>query len=145
MDFLSRLPAPRSASGHTLSWEVDSLEVKAVCQLILSKQQMLSVLRATFVCYLAVCREGAPYMLPLFYHLDKACETPAVHLQLSAQGQAAQALRENPRVCLAFSLMHPRWIDSVLLFGTAHLAESPADLALVEVHPSEMTGRRLLL
>lgn len=116
-----------------------------MCQLILSRQQMLSVLRATFVCYLAVCQEGAPYMLPLFYRLDKACETPAIHLQLSAQGRAAQALRENAEVCLAFSRMNPRWIDSVLLFGTAHLTEAPANVLLIQVHPTEMTGRRLLL
>lgn len=114
-----------------------------MCQLILSKQQMLSVLRATFVCYLAVCQEGAPYMLPLFYHLDKACETPAIHLQLSPQGRAVRALRNNPQVCLAFSLMRPRWIDSVLLFGTAHLTDS--DITLIEVRPEHMTGRRLLL
>ncbi len=116
-----------------------------MCQLILSEPQMLSVLRATFVCYLAVCREGAPYMLPLFYHLDKACETPAIHLQLNAQGRAAQCLRENPQVCLAFSRMHPRWIDSVLLFGTAQLTDAPANITLIQVRPTEMTGRRLVL
>lgn len=116
-----------------------------MCQLVLAAQQILDVLAKTCVAYMAACADNTPYIVPLWYQLDKTCENPAVYVQLRAGSGMAEMLGENDRVCMAFSLMERKWIDSVLLMGNAEITDEKDGIVTFRVAACTVSGRRLML
>ena len=64
------------------------------------REETEAVIRACKTCYVAMCDEGKPYVLPMNFALEG--ETVILH---SAQnGRMWETLRKNPRVCINWTL-----------------------------------------
>lgn len=116
-----------------------------MCQLVLTSRQIWDMLAQTRVAYMATCMGDTPYIVPLWYQLDKSQENPSVCVQLCAGGTMAKALCDHPRVCMAFSWMDKRWIDSALLWGDAEVICDAKGLLTFRIVPYALSGRRFML
>lgn len=110
--------------------------------LLLSRDECLRVLAATCICYAAMTDDGAPYVLPLGFALDEQAQ---LRLTLRTGGRAARLLTRDPRLCLAFSLLHEDAVDSVLLEGCAILLAEADGCLPIMVRIASISGRRFPL
>jgi len=69
---------------------------------IIDKKAIEDILREGKVCYLALCREGEPYVVPMHY----AWEDGFIYLHSSPEGKKVDIAKENPRV--SFCIV-PEW------------------------------------
>lgn len=107
---------------------------------LLDPDEILHVMAATGICYAACVSQGAPYILPLGFVLTDHAD---VLLRLRRDGRAHNALRCDPHICLAFSLLEGNHADSVLLEGAALLLPpDEADRIPVLVRTASVSGRR---
>lgn len=117
----------------------------SMCCLVLNRAQMLRVLAATRLTYLATLLNGRPILMPLWYEFDIEAEIPAICLRIRTGGRLTEALRQAPQVCMAFSLLQDGALDSVLAWGQVEVTEEKENVMLLRVPLGEMTGRRFLL
>ena len=110
--------------------------------LLLDDSEILQVLASTGVCYAAFAADNMPYVLPLSFALTT---DGCILLRLRSGGQAHGILLRQPQVCLAFSLLQQRCVDSVLLQGTAQLCDAQDGSIPVLIVPHQASGRRFPL
>lgn len=101
---------------------------------IKDKDEIEQIIRAAQVCRLAMARENQPYVIPLnFGYRDHT-----VYFHSASQGKKIDILRENPRVCLEFSIdaelvraeTSCEWglhFKSAIGFGSAKFVEGPEE------------------
>lgn len=97
---------------------------------IKDKGEIEQIIRTAQICRLAMARENQPYVIPLnFGYRDNT-----VYFHCASQGKKIDILRENPRVCLEFSIdteivpaeKSCEWglrFKSAIGFGTARFVE----------------------
>ncbi len=64
------------------------------------RKEIENVIRACKTCYLAVCDEGKPYVLPMNFALDDN----AIVLHCGRGGRLWDTLHKNPSVCINWTL-----------------------------------------
>ena len=107
------------------------------------------ILRTCCLCRLGLCREGEPYVVPLYYGYRDG----SLYIHCATDGLKLDILRENSRVCFEIEEIAeyvPSTDDacgwsvryrSLVGHGTARILESFEDLALAaEVLVSHMGG-----
>ena len=97
---------------------------------IKDKDEIEQIIRSAQICRLAMARENQPYVIPLnFGYRDNV-----VYFHSASQGKKIDIIRENPRVCLEFSIdaelvraeKSCEWglhFKSAIGFGTAQFVE----------------------
>jgi hypothetical protein len=100
-------------------------------------QELEAIIRAAPYCTLALCRDGAPYAVPLSFGYDGVC----VYFHCATEGLKLDILRQNPRVSLCFvgrcevivstpACASSARYASVLMTGTARLVEDVTEKAV---------------
>lgn len=114
---------------------------------------LLAIIRRCRVCHLGMCQEGRPYVLPLNFGAELEEGAIVIYLHGAKEGRRLEVLRENPRVCAEFELLHGLLagpsacaysctFESVVGFGRAEILEDQAQKArgLAAIH-RQTTGR----
>lgn len=65
-----------------------------------SREEIDAVIRACKTCYVAMCDDGVPYVLPLNFGYNGECIT----LHSAQHGRMWETLKKNPNVCINFTL-----------------------------------------
>jgi len=114
-----------------------------LCYQELNLLQMLDVLRTAPMLHLALCSQGAPYVIPMHYQLEARGATPVLHMVLPPAGRAMEALLQNSLICAEIDLPAPAWLDTVVISGRGQVGLSePGRAVEVLLVPREITGRR---
>jgi len=84
----------------------------------LSEQECLAALGRTRVARLGCAADGQPYVVPIFFALDRSSEGEPCLYGFTTVGQKIRWMRANPRVCVEWDEVegYDRWV-SVIVFG----------------------------
>src|SRR5579871_748724 len=84
----------------------------------LSHEECLAELARTRLGRLACAHEGQPYIVPIYFVLDRPSLDEAYLYSFSAKGQKIEWMRANPRVCIEIDEVKncDQWL-SVIVFG----------------------------
>ena len=90
----------------------------------LSREECLAELARTRLGRLACAHEGQPYVVPIYFVLDRPTLDEACLYSFSARGQKIEWMRANPLVCVEIDEVKDRdqW-KSIIVFG--HFEELP--------------------
>jgi len=66
---------------------------------ITDQEQLRSIIRNTETCYMGMCSDGQPYVVPMNF----GYEGEYIYFHSALQGRKIDILKENPRVTLVFT------------------------------------------
>jgi nitroimidazol reductase NimA-like FMN-containing flavoprotein (pyridoxamine 5'-phosphate oxidase superfamily) len=99
---------------------------------ICDTKELEAIIERAGVCRLAVCQEGAPYVVPLCFGYEKR----VLYFHSAREGRKLEILKKNPRVCFEMDIdwevvrsgdhCNMRY-RSVIGFGNATLLEDSVD------------------
>jgi nitroimidazol reductase NimA-like FMN-containing flavoprotein (pyridoxamine 5'-phosphate oxidase superfamily) len=84
----------------------------------LSESECLAALGRTRVARLGCAADGQPYVVPIFFALDRSPENGPCLYGFTTLGQKVRWMRANPRVCVEWDEVeeYDQWV-SVIVFG----------------------------
>ena len=84
----------------------------------LSLSECLEALGRTRVARLGCAADGQPYVVPIFFALDRSAENGPCLYGFTTAGQKVRWMRANPHVCVEWDEVeeYDRWV-SVIVFG----------------------------